>query len=485
MNKTRLFFACALIAALTCILLAGCSKEEKIASVNFKDHDPNVAIEMTMGAFDCSAYTLVVNYESGRTEELPLTEEMIAETDLFKFYRDGEHDITVSYGKYKYIFKIFVKRSEFGALSFSANNVFTYDGSAHTVEVEGDMPANAVVTYPSGNSFVNAGTYDVTAIVSCDGYITAKLFTTVKIERAKYDMSSVKFEPKEFVYDGLTHTVKITGTLPEGVSTPKYTINGASATGVSDAGTYTVTASFSSKNPNYEAIPDMHTTMTILPAEYNLSGLSLVFKSENGEVLGGLQKIYDGTSVLFELGDRTKLPNKVSVAYSVYDEQGTLISASNTATKIVNAGVYTVKAEFILADSKNYKQIEPIVYTFEVKKAQYDQSKIHFDSNLVTYDGKAHKLAVEISPELDVGIENVTYEYYLNGELVASGADASVTNIGEYTVKAIFTVTDENYEAIGAMEATLKIESAGTFEPFDPSVPSEPTEPVEPTDPLE
>ena len=68
---------------------------------------------------------------------------------------------------------------------------------------------------------------------------------------------------------------------------------------------------------------------------------------------------------------------------------------------------------------------------------------------------------------------------------MASGADASVTNIGEYTVKAIFTVTDENYEAIGAMEATLKIESAGTFDPFDPSVPSEPTEPVEPTDPVE
>ena len=313
LKKTRLFFACALIAALACILLAGCSKEEKIASVNFKDHDPNVAIEMTMGAFDCSAYTLVVNYESGRTEEVALTEEMIAETDLFKFYRDGEHDITVSYGKYKYVFKISVKRSEFGALQFSANNVFTYDGNAHTIEVEGDMPANAVVTYPSGNSFVNAGTYDVTAIVSCEGYITAKLSTTVKIERAKYDMSSVKFEPKEFVYDGLTHTVKITGTLPEGVSTPKYTINGASATGVADAGTYTVTASFSSKNPNYEAIPDMQTTMTILPAEYNISGIDLVFKSESGEVIRSVSQVSEGDRINVRFSDGCAVADVIKI----------------------------------------------------------------------------------------------------------------------------------------------------------------------------
>jgi hypothetical protein len=105
------------------------------------------------------------------------------------------------------VFKISVKRLTFGNISFPENNVFTYDGTEHVVEVVGDIPANAIVTYLGSNSFINAGTYDLSAVISCEGYVTAKLSTTVKIERARYDMSGVQFEAKEFVYDGISYTV--------------------------------------------------------------------------------------------------------------------------------------------------------------------------------------------------------------------------------------------------------------------------------------
>ena len=226
MKKLRLFMLLALISVLTLLVFVGCKKEERVASVSFKDHDPTTAIEIAAGGFDYNEYTVVVVYESGNTEEIALTEEMISETDLFKLYQIGEHDITVNYGKSQYTFKVSVKRNTFGALTFPENNVFTYDGEAHTVEVDGDIPANAVVTYIGGNSFVNAGTYDVTAVVSCEGYVTQKLSTTVQINRAKYDMSGVKFESKEVVYDGNSHSVAISGKLPEGVYSPNYTING-------------------------------------------------------------------------------------------------------------------------------------------------------------------------------------------------------------------------------------------------------------------
>ena len=202
MKKTRVFLICAAVLALVCLFLVGCSSEDKISSVSLKDHSPDTVIEIAAGEFNYGAYTLVVSYESERTEEIALTEDMISKADRLKLYQVGDHDITASYGDYKCVFKVSVKRAVFEDLAFPANNVFTYDGKAHTVEVDGTLPANAVVTYLGGNSFVNAGTYDLTAIVSCEGYATQKLSTTVTIERAKYDMSSVKFESKEFVYDG-------------------------------------------------------------------------------------------------------------------------------------------------------------------------------------------------------------------------------------------------------------------------------------------
>ena len=461
MRKTRLFWICVLLIAFTGILLVGCSKEDKISAVYLKDSSPDSVIEIAVGEFDFGAYTLVLQYNSGKTEELPLTEDMISAVDLFKLYQPGEHDVTVVYGKHKCVFKISVKRSTFGALSFPENNVFTYDGKAHAVEVQGDLPANAVITYPGGNSFVNAGTYDVTAIVSCEGYVSVKLATTVKIERAKYDMSAVSFEAKEVVYDGKTHSVAISGTLPEGVTSPIYTINEKVTSGASDVGVYTVKATFTTKNSNYEPIPDMTTTLTITPAEYKLIGVGLVFSDEGGAQHTDMRKVYNGTAVNFELTNFSKFSGKVYASYSVYDSEGKLISTANKNTGILNAGLYTVKVEFTLADSKNYKAIDPIVYEFEVEKADYNLDlDVHLDSDTLIYDGQPHSLAID--GELPAGV-SVSYEYYLGDTLVLdadSNPAQSVTDTGRYSVKAVFTHTDVNYKEISPISATLYVSRA-------------------------
>ena len=242
MKKTKILLICTLIVALICIALAGCSKTEQISSISLKDMDPEAVIEMQMGKFDFSQYTVVVNYDSGSVQEVALGEDMISEIDLIKFYQPGEHVITVSYGKKTCEFKISVKRETFGELKFPENNVFAYDGKEHSVELEGEIPANATVSYIGGNKFVNAGTYDVTAVVTCNGYVTERITTHVTIERAKYNMENVKLEPKEVVYDGNEHSIEISGELPEGVLAPTYYINGNKVSGVSDANEYTVTA---------------------------------------------------------------------------------------------------------------------------------------------------------------------------------------------------------------------------------------------------
>lgn len=449
------------VTLFTLLLLMGCKKEDKILSVSIKNNDPNTAVEIAVGGFDYDAYTVIVTYESGDIKEIPLTEDMMAATDQVKLFQVGDHDITIVYGEHKYTFLVSVKRATFEGLRFPKNTVFTYDGKAHSVEVEGNIPANAVVTYPGGNSFINAGTYDVTAIVSCDGYVTERLSTTVTIERAKYDMSGVVFESKEFVYDGTAHSVAISGTLPKGVLLPTYTINEKETASATDVGEYTVKATFANHNPNYETIPDMVTTLKITPAEYNIKGINIVFKKEDGKVLDGNTKVYDGKSIAFDLDNYNKLSNKVFVSFSVFDKDGNVISNSNKNTGIQNAGVYTVKVEFTLADSKNYKPIEPIVGTFIVEQAEYDMTNVHFDNDVVAYDGKEHKIEVEIPKDHPIEITDVAYEYYLNGELLVDGENnpiQAVTVAGEYTVKAIFTVKDENYKQVGFMEAILVIE---------------------------
>ena len=458
MKKLRLFMFLALITMLTLLALSGCKKEDGVASISFKDHDPATAIEMEVGDFDYNAYTVVVVHKSGASEEIALTEEMIAETDIFKLYQVGEHDITVNYGDSQYTFKVSVKRNSFGELTFPGNNVFTYNGETHTVEVDGEIPANAVVTYIGGNSFVNAGTYDVTAVVSCEGYVTQKLTTTVKIERAKYDMSGVKFEGKEVVFDGVSHSVEISGTLPNGVSSPTYTINGKVGSSATDAGEYTVKATFENSDPNYEAIPEMEAILKITPAEYAVKGVDILFKSESGNIISSATKIYDGKSITFDLNDYSKLSNKITVSFAVYDKDGKAISTSNKKTNILEVGVYTARVEFTMADGNNYKPIPPIERTFEVLKAEYPSlPNIQFVASQFPYDGKSH--SIEIEGQLPTGV-TVSYEYYKDGKLLVDGEGKpvrSVVDVGRYTVKAIFTHTDANCNEIAPRSAILNI----------------------------
>ena len=449
----------ALIAMLSLFSLLGCQTEDVVASISIKDYNPDTSIEIKMGDFDYSAYTVVAVYESGRTEELTLTEDMISETDTFKLYQIGDHDITVNYGNVQCTFKLSVKRATFEELTFPENSVFTYNGEAHTVEVDGDIPASAVVSYIGGNSFVNAGTYDVIAVVSCEGYVTEKLYATVKIERASYDMSGVKFESKDVTYDGKVHSIEISGELPEGVSPPTYVLGEKLSSGATDVGVYTVTAKFPGGNPNYEPIPDMQATLTIHPATYEVKDVSIVFRDADGKKIENFSKIYDGKQVVFDISDYDKLSNNVAVSFSVFDKNGTKISNSNKATNIKDAGVYTVRAEFTHANGKNYNPIEPVVCEFEIERAPYPAiENVKFKSALSVYNGREQSIVIDGT--LPEGVE-VSYVYYFDGNPVldADGKPRqSVVDAGRYTVEAVFSHDDANLGKIPSLMAAFYVE---------------------------
>ena len=516
MKKIRILLICFAVVALACVIFAGCSKTEQITSIELKDMTPENVIETKIGEFDYSSFTVLINYDSGSVEEIALSEEMISELDRLKFYQAGDHTITVSYGGNTCEFNVSVKRNTFGELKFPENNVFTYDGKEHKVELQGELPANATVSYIGGNSFVNAGVYDVTAVVSCNGYVTERITTTVTVDRAKYDMGNVKLESKEVVYDGNKHSIQITGELPEGIPAPTYHINGNAVSGVSDVGEYSVTAVFSTSDPNYYPIPSLQATLKISPKDYTVGEVGLIFKNEDGGLLFGSSKTYDGKGVAFDIDFSDSLLNSVKVSYTISDESGEVISYSNNHTNIKDAGEYTIKVDFTALDNKNYNSIDPMEFTFTVDKAKYDVSSMYFNSKLVEYNGDHHSISLSIPSELEASIYDdlydiydIVYKYYRVGNdyacpnaecdyvynpvfgdadnLIESGTQFAdlpedwvcprcrnaskydfedeqkggkegVCNAGEYKVKAVFCVKDPNYKQIAPFEATLVIE---------------------------
>ena len=99
--------------------------------------------------------------------------------------------------------------------------------------------------------------------------------------------------------------------------------------------------------------------------------------------------------------------------------------------------------------------------TVTVERAKYDLSDFVFESKTVTYDGNEYNIILIIPEGHDIKPEDITYEYRLNGEIYVSGADVSVSDAGEYTVTAVITVKNQNYEQIKPEDmptAVLKIE---------------------------
>lgn len=146
------------------------------------------------------------------------------------------------------------------------------------------------ITYKSGNSKVikvNETTGEVTIVGVGETEIIATASATelyketsvsykVKVNKADYDMSKVKFTSSMVMFDGNVHNIFATG-LPAGVKVT-YSNNGKTAVGI-----YTVTAIFTGDAEHYNAIPNKTATLVI------------TFKDISGVEISGIKdKTYTG-----------------------------------------------------------------------------------------------------------------------------------------------------------------------------------------------
>lgn len=411
------------------VFLASCTGYRSISGIEMKNKE---TINVVSGNFIYEDVKVIVKYSAGDTREVTLTEDMIPDSDKLNFYKIGEHEIRVVYNdRYLTTMKINVVRDEFDDVYKLEDLTCDYDGQPHKIEINYELPEGATVEYPYGNSFTNAGVYEVVAVISKSGYNSLRLSATLTINKAKYDLSNVKFESQTFDYDGTAKNEEVVATnLPEGVSV-EYEIYNADKSvrlkNAIDAGTYVIVAKFSSSDENYDQMSTMEATVTINKSTYDMSTVSIEDAT----------KEYDGKAFEARLAEQSTLPQGVNAKFKYYNSEGAEIESC------INAGEYKVVATFE-GNATNYEEIKPMEAKLTITKKQVIlDGVVSFNSSTYNFDRKPHPLAIEGRLP-----ENVTVEYENNDQIAA----------GEYKVIAKFSNSNPNEELdITRLEAYLII----------------------------
>ncbi|MBP5407872.1 MAG: hypothetical protein J6Y42_01870 [Bacilli bacterium] len=408
------------------IIFTGCHKYVAISGIELVNKD---VMEIKAGEYSFEGMKLNVIYADGEVKEIELTESMIPNVELLKFYKLGEHDVEVVYNRYKTTMKIKVVRHDFDDIYVLNDYTCTYDGMPHRVELNYELPEGAKIDYLYGNTFTNAGEYEVIGVISKDGYNSKTLKATLKIEKADYDLSNVSFLDSTFTYDGEPKTIEATD-IPEGIEV-SYDIYNEEKTvrmnNAINAGVYKVVAKFSSTDENYNPIPDKEALLTINKASYDMSNVHL----------DDYEKEYDGIEYIAKLSNESVLPSGVNVTFKYLKDDDSEVLFP------VDAGTYKVVASFV-GNKSNYLDIPDITSKLVIKQRMINiKDGLVFDSKTINYDRNIHSL--EVVGNIPASV-TLTYE---NND----HADA-----GEYKVIAHFASNNHN-EAIDVetMEAFLII----------------------------
>ncbi len=299
-----------------------------------------------------------------------------------------------------------VRAAEISGITFD-DATFTYDGTEKEIEISGieNLPEGASVIYEN-NKATAVGTYVAKVKITAPNY--AEYTASAVLIIAKPDdveIEGVTFEGATFTYDGTEKEIKISGTLPEGV-TVQYTDNKGT-----NAGTYNAVAILSGEG---YVTKTLRATLTVEKADIDLSEVTFE----------GATFTYDGTEKKIEITGIENLPEGVTVQY-----------ASNKGT---NADTYYAVATF---KGDNYNEAT-LTATLVIEKAYI--SGVSFAGATFTYDGTEKEIKISGEENLPEGA-SVIYE------------GNKATEVGSYVVKV--KITAPNYHDL-TFSVTMTIEAA-------------------------
>ena len=431
MKKHSRLYSRVILAAACVFTLAGCGKKSDVASVSFDDNYQSV---WKVGEIDFSSLTFSVTHKNGVVETVPVDVSMIEEKDLYKFYQPGEWKVKINYDdNYYNIVDFTIVENSFSEDLYLKSETFVYDGMSHSLEIVGPLPEGTKVYYPLGNSFTNysAAPYEIKCVLSKTGYKTKELtghLTILKSEFSKELLDQIEFEDAEYTYDGFEKKIEAKN-LPEGCSID-YTIideRGSEVRGnaKTNAGVYTVVGHLKCSNPNYKEIPDIHATLTIKKALYDISEISFEDKIVSYE---------PGTVYSMRVTNENMLPAGLYVDYGL--------------NEYTEAGEYEVTATFKSGDNfLNHEYIDPMTATLTILKKDIDLSSVKINKpQIVTFNNEELDFNVDVPAGV---IVNKQYFDSTTGALVEKP-----TNVGVYNVELSYSVDPsigvDNYRIINA-----------------------------------
>ncbi|MGV3762200.1 BspA family leucine-rich repeat surface protein, partial [Parapedobacter sp.] len=282
---------------------------------------------------------------------------------------------------------------------------FEYDGTEHVLELAGDLPEGATVTYEiggeTGNGATDAGAYEITALIDGgNNYEDAELTATLTITPLGITVTA---EDKTKLFGSEDPALTYTFT-PELIGDDAFTGSLTRAEG-ENVGEYAIRQGDLSLNDNYEIAFEAG-TLTIRSAGYE------------GVELNDGSFVYDGTGHTLELTG--ELPEGVTVMYEIDGEPG------NGAT---DAGSYEIVA--IIDGGGNYEDGELTamltITPLEIAVAAIDQTRI--------FGSEDPPLTYTSAPEL-VGDDTFT------GSLDRAEGE----NVGSYAITQGNLSLGDNYE---------------------------------------
>ncbi len=284
------------------------------------------------------------------------------------------------------------------------NAEYDYDGREHVLEITGALPDGVTVSYTE-NALTNAGELLVTASFSGDENHNdiPEMTATLTVNKIDYDMAGIVFDGMTCDYDGGVKRLEIAGELPDGV-TVTYDNNDKV-----NAGTYTVTASFSG-DENHNGIPEMTATLTVNKIDYDMSGVTFEDATYS----------YDGIAKILEVTGT--LPNGLKIVYS--------------PNLLLGEGELTVTAAFV-ADG-NHNAVAPMIATLKVvRDGKYHDAVFLLSDNKAVLRVVKHGEGVTDIPDVP---NKDGYTAVWNAELSAVTEDITVKPA--YT-PIVYTVTYE------------------------------------------
>ncbi|MCD8046955.1 MAG: LPXTG cell wall anchor domain-containing protein [Clostridiales bacterium] len=299
----------------------------------------------------------------------------------------------------------------------SVTDASLVNGDTDAFVLGGDYTGAQVSVTPTTD--LDANTYTAVVRVTTGDIATFDVTVTVTIKQAEGSGT--------VTIDGWTYGEAANAPVPTSDTngtdnvTYQYKVKDAddstySDTVPSDAGSYTVKATFAATNNYTEA--EATADFTIAKAAYDMSGVSFA----------DVTYTYDGTEKSLTITGT--LPDGVSVSY-----------ADNTLT---NVGSTTATSSFT-GDSTNYEAISDMTATLTVTAADFDVTASGYSG---TYDGEAHSITVTA--------DGATITYSADGETYSS-ENPEFTDAGEYTV--YYIASKANYNDVTG-SVTVKIAKA-------------------------